>query len=48
VFLFPVYENEIYQGVENLPPHHGFTVVDLSQNMMAKGNSRILVTLEKQ
>jgi hypothetical protein len=48
VFLFPIYELEVYQGVENLPEHKGFKVIDLSENKMSKGNSRILVTLEKE
>ena len=30
-----------------MPPHEGFRVIDLSRNMMAKGNSRVLVTMEK-
>lgn len=47
VFLYPVYEQEEYVGVKNIPKHEGFSLIDLSENKMSKGNSRILVTLEK-
>ncbi len=31
-----------------MPEHDGFLLIDLSENKMSKGNSRILVTLQKQ
>lgn len=34
-------------GVENLPPHEGFEVIDMSENVLSSKNSRILVTLER-
>jgi hypothetical protein len=47
VFLYPIFEDEEFLGVVSLPPHHGFEVIDMSQQELPKNNSRILVTLQK-
>lgn len=31
-----------------MPKHDGFEVIDMSENIMSRNNSRILVTLQKQ
>ena len=48
VFLYPIYEEEKFIGIKNLPEHKDFEVVDMSENILSSKNSRILVTLEKK
>lgn len=45
MFLYPIYEDEEWKRIESLPKCEGFKVIDMSENVLSKKNSRILVTL---